>query len=46
MWQRLAIVGEEGLAPMWQRHLAAHQLLWQGLGEIGLEPYVADPKDR
>jgi hypothetical protein len=30
---------------MWQRHLAAHQLLWQGLGQTGLEPYVADLKD-
>jgi hypothetical protein len=39
------MVGEEGLAPMWQRHLAAHQLLWQGLRQLGLEPYVADPKD-
>ncbi|KAF6260634.1 pyridoxal phosphate-dependent transferase [Scenedesmus sp. NREL 46B-D3] len=46
MREALAIVGEEGLQAMWARHLAAHQLLWEGLGELGLEPYVADPKDR
>jgi alanine-glyoxylate transaminase/serine-glyoxylate transaminase/serine-pyruvate transaminase len=46
MREALAIVGEEGLQAMWARHLAAHQLLWKGLTELGLEPYVPDPKDR
>lgn len=46
MREALAIVGEEGLPAMWDRHLAAHQLLWKGLAELGLEPYVLDPKDR
>ncbi|WIA13100.1 hypothetical protein OEZ85_006700 [Tetradesmus obliquus] len=46
MREALAIVGEEGLPAMWARHLAAHQLLWKGLGELGLQPYVPDAKDR
>lgn len=104
MREALAIVGEEGLQAMWERHLQAsaaggagggyetgacgvaclagsrrpcmrallhacsariacgrsgpslrshpaapaqaHQLLWEGLAELGLEPFVADPKDR
>ncbi|KAF8067361.1 hypothetical protein HT031_002409 [Scenedesmus sp. PABB004] len=46
MREALAIVGEEGLPAMWDRHLAAHQLLWAGLTELGLEPFVPDAKDR
>lgn len=46
MREALAIVGEEGLSAMWDRHLAAHQQLWKGLGELGLEPFVPEAKDR
>lgn len=46
MREALAIVGDEGLSAMWDRHLAAHKQLWKGLGELGLEPYVTDPTDR
>lgn len=46
MREALAIVGEEGLEAMWDRHLKAHQLLWKGLAELGLEPYVPEPVDR
>lgn len=46
MREALAIVGEEGLTAMWDRHLAAHKLLWEGLAELGLEPFVPEAKDR
>lgn len=44
--EALAIVGEEGLPAMWDRHLQAHQLLWDGLTKLGLEPFVDKPADR
>lgn len=44
--EALAITCEEGLEPLWARHQAMFELLWKGLGEIGLEPYVKDPKSR
>ena len=46
MREALAIVGEEGLEVMWERHLKVHQQLWAGLEALGLEPYVKDPQDR
>jgi alanine-glyoxylate transaminase / serine-glyoxylate transaminase / serine-pyruvate transaminase len=42
----LAVVGEEGLEAMWKRHSDAAAMLWRGLAELGLEPYVADPQYR
>lgn len=46
MREALAIVAEEGLEAMWARHEAVHKQLWEGLGAMGLEPFVEDPKDR
>lgn len=46
MREALALVGEEGLEPMWQRHQKLHEDLWKGLGELGLEPFVQNPDDR
>ena len=40
------VVGEEGLEHMWARHLAMHKQLWEGLTEMGLEPFVEDPAER
>lgn len=31
---------------MWQRHSDMHFMLWKGLREMGLEPYVQDPEQR
>lgn len=41
-----AQVAEEGMEAMWARHLEAHQQLWKGLTEMGLEPFVENPADR
>ena len=46
MREALAIVAEEGLEAIWQRHALMHQRLWQGLGSLGLQPLVADPTHR
>lgn len=46
MREALALVGDEGLSDLWDRHLAAHQQLWQGLTQLGLEPFVPEVKDR
>jgi alanine-glyoxylate transaminase/serine-glyoxylate transaminase/serine-pyruvate transaminase len=46
MREALAVVAEEGLEAMWARHEAAHRQLWAGLGALGLQPFVEDPKDR
>ncbi|GAB4822529.1 hypothetical protein N2152v2_009575 [Parachlorella kessleri] len=46
MREALALVAEEGLEPMWARHEAAHKQLWEGLGALGLQPFVEDPADR
>ena len=35
MREALAIVAEEGLESMWERHARMHRLLWQGLGSLG-----------
>lgn len=46
MREALEIVAEEGLEPMWARHLECHEMLWDGLRKLGLEPFVADAQDR
>ncbi|KAI8464850.1 MAG: pyridoxal phosphate-dependent transferase [Monoraphidium minutum] len=46
MREALAIVGDEGLAAMWARHVQAHRDLWEGLRALGLEPFVEDDNDR
>ncbi|KFM28006.1 Serine-pyruvate aminotransferase, mitochondrial [Auxenochlorella protothecoides] len=46
MREALAIVAEEGLEAGWARHAAAHDQLWAGLTELGLEHFVPAPEDR
>jgi alanine-glyoxylate transaminase/serine-glyoxylate transaminase/serine-pyruvate transaminase len=46
MREALALVGEEGLEPMWERHQRLHEDLWKGLRDMGLEPFVQNPNDR
>lgn len=46
MREALALVAEEGLDAMWKRHQSVHEQLWAGLSEMGLKPFVEDPKDR
>jgi alanine-glyoxylate transaminase/serine-glyoxylate transaminase/serine-pyruvate transaminase len=50
MWyavrEALAIVSEEGLEAGWARHEAAHRQLWEGLSQLGLEPFVTEERDR
>ena len=46
MREALAIVAEQGLDSMWRRHTQLGKYLWEGLNEIGLEPYVTDLNDR
>eukprot|EP00891_Asterochloris_glomerata_P005512 jgi/Astpho2/5512/Aster-02778 len=41
MREALAIVAEEGLDTMWKRHTQLAKQLWQGLAELGLEPFAA-----
>ena len=38
--EALAIASEEGLESMWERHRRLHLRLWEGLNELGLEPFV------
>ena len=38
--EALAIASEEGLESMWERHRRLHLRLWEGLKELGLEPFV------
>lgn len=40
MREALAIASAEGLESMWARHHALHLHLWEGLREMGLEPFV------
>jgi alanine-glyoxylate transaminase / serine-glyoxylate transaminase / serine-pyruvate transaminase len=40
LYEGLRIVAEEGLEARFARHRANAELLWQGLGEIGLEPFA------
>ncbi|KAF6263065.1 pyridoxal phosphate-dependent transferase [Scenedesmus sp. NREL 46B-D3] len=46
MREALQIVADEGLEAMWARHLARHQQLWEGLGSLGLQPFVENDADR
>ena len=46
MREALAIIAEEGLPAVWQRHRDMHGMLWQGLGRLGLQPLVRDPSHR
>jgi aspartate aminotransferase-like enzyme len=46
MREALALVGEEGLDSMWARHQKEHEHLWEGLRELGLEPFVENPEHR
>lgn len=41
--ESLRLLAEEGLEQSWQRHKDMHQLLKQGLNELGLEFVVAEP---
>lgn len=41
--ESLRLLAEEGLEHSWQRHKDMHQLLKQGLNELGLEFVVAEP---
>jgi alanine-glyoxylate transaminase / serine-glyoxylate transaminase / serine-pyruvate transaminase len=40
LYEGLRIVAEEGLETRFARHQSNAELLWQGLGEVGLEPFV------
>ena len=46
MREALAIIAEEGLPAMWQRHREMHNMLWQGLTRLGLSPLVQEPSHR
>ena len=46
MREALALIGEEGLPKLWEKHQRLHHELWAGLKEMGLEPFVEDPKER
>ena len=38
--EALHIAHEEGLEPRWARHRASAEMLWEGLEELGLHPFV------
>lgn len=38
--EALAIASDEGLESMWERHRKLHLHMWEGLKEMGLEPFV------
>lgn len=44
--EALAITNEEGVTALWARHKAMHDMLWDGLDKLGLEPFVEDPASR
>lgn len=46
MREALEVVKAEGLDAMWQRHTDMHNMLWDGLKEMGLKPYVPAEQDR
>ena len=46
MREALALIGDEGLEKLWEKHTRLHKELWAGLKEMGLEPFVEDPKER
>ncbi|KAI8464731.1 MAG: alanine-glyoxylate transaminase [Monoraphidium minutum] len=46
MREALAVVEGEGLEKMWGRHLEMHEMLWDGLKKLGLQPFVEKDQDR
>ena len=38
--EALAVTNEEGLEALWSRHQEMHDMLWSGLKDLGLEPFV------
>ena len=46
MREALAITTRQGLQKLWADHRACHVQLWEGLSELGLEPYVQNPDER
>lgn len=46
MREALQIVGETGLEPIWAQHERLYHKLWDGLGKMGLKPFVENPNDR
>jgi hypothetical protein len=46
MREALSIVADEGLEPMWKRHQDMHDMLWDGLKQMGLQPFVEKDEDR
>lgn len=46
MREAYAVMAEEGLPAMWARHHAVHEQLWEGLTDLGLEPFVEKEDDR
>ncbi len=46
MREALAVIGEDGLENLWEKHTRLHHELWAGLKEMGLEPFVENPAER
>ncbi|KAK9822746.1 hypothetical protein WJX74_003394 [Apatococcus lobatus] len=46
MREALAIVYETGLETMWKRHRELYDQLWEGLRDLGLEPFAENPADQ
>ncbi|KAK9818420.1 hypothetical protein WJX72_012441 [[Myrmecia] bisecta] len=46
MREAMALLSEEGLAASWKRHEARAAELWEGLREMGLEPFVENEAER
>eukprot|EP01025_Chloroclados_australasicus_P051152 TRINITY_DN59503_c0_g1_i1.p2 TRINITY_DN59503_c0_g1~~TRINITY_DN59503_c0_g1_i1.p2 ORF type:complete len:164 (-),score=20.81 TRINITY_DN59503_c0_g1_i1:229-684(-) len=44
--EALEVVKEEGLDNMWTRHAELHNMLWDGLKDMGLDYYVPKEQDR
>mmetsp|Transcript_31341 Transcript_31341/g.43476 ORF Transcript_31341/g.43476 Transcript_31341/m.43476 type:complete len:409 (+) Transcript_31341:205-1431(+) len=44
--EAMAVTSEEGLEPLWARHQAMYELLWEGLEKLGLERFVKDEASR
>ena len=40
LYEGLRIVAEEGLENRWDRHQRNAEMFWEGLNEIGLEPFI------
>lgn len=44
--EAIAITNEEGLEALWKRHYDMHVMLWEGLNNLGLTPFVEDLPSR